>query len=200
MERVVPIAGSNGDLQFLKNLLKQYELNPNFKDENGRTAFMRAVAKNNLEIITYLAELNINLRETTHLRKNVFHIACEQSKLQTLEFLRYKTAREFSKHDIDQTPLHIATFKERYDICKFLLEKKVSVNARDKQGSTPLHIAAMTGNLPLIKLLLDHQAETKVLNVYNKTPSDTACDNENKEAYQLLTSVEIKSWIMVRFC
>ena len=95
-----------------------------------------------------------------------------------------------------RSALHLAVVNKRLNTVKELLGSsamKPHVNQKDSDGNTPLHLAAgLADNLEMIKLLRDKSASLRVQNKKDRTPLDLACEYDNHEYIELLTT---GSWL-----
>jgi len=129
-------------------------INPNFKDEKGRTPLHYAAESGNYsmaeKLIGYGAD--VNSRDVEGLTP--LHIACRKGFVNIAELLIEAGADVNAKTLKGQTPLHYAAFYNHFEIAALLIEKGASADARNSFGATPLHYAVYNENVELIKLLL----------------------------------------------
>jgi ankyrin repeat protein len=85
------------------------------------------------------------------------------------------------------TLLHGAVLGNYPDIVGVLLRWDADVNAQMEDGNTPLHLAATVGNPDIVHTLLEKKADVKATNKAGKTPLDLAREQNQNEAFQILS-------------
>jgi ankyrin repeat protein len=112
--------------EFKKNVEILGNKNYNFeeKDDKENTLIHLAIKYNNLDLIKYLFENNVEKNTENEEGKTPLNLANEEGI----------------------TPLYLAIENNNLDIINFLIEKGANVNIQDNNGITPLHLAIEINN------------------------------------------------------
>ena len=104
-----------------------------------------------------------NLRAKKGNKDTLLHWACENGKLEIVEYLfeenRIDNANRLG--DNDETPLHKAARDGHDDIVKYLIDKKANIEAQNSDCQTPLILALKKqkrGTLEVVKSLVEKGA------------------------------------------
>ncbi|XP_071115556.1 uncharacterized protein [Haliotis cracherodii] len=138
------------------------------KDSDGRTALYPAVQRGDVEVVEFLVERGLSLRDRDNDGNTYLHEV----------FLRYndhdKVVKFLFKANVDadlcnhqgRTALHLALDSGLWplfeDHMMTLIDSTSKINQRDFEGKTPLHLAAYSGNTKLLKRLLDKGADKAI--------------------------------------
>jgi ankyrin repeat protein len=137
--KVIQIAAYHGSSEICTLLKEQ-----NFKFDNnfefyfrGKTPFLNAIAKGDLEKCQWLQKTGANV----------------QAKVSN-------HCPEFRENKIpeDQNALHITAKMNNTALSEWLIAQKLEVNVKDVNGDTPLHIAAMENYYGMCELLLQNKS------------------------------------------
>ena len=114
------------------------------KDQNSnRTLLMYRSINNDLKIVKFLVQKEINIHEIDIYGKNAIHYIDDPDIIRFLIEL---------KIDIDlidnerQTPLHCSIHSMNFKTAELLLEYDVNVNIKNLNGYTPLHLTVHIGD------------------------------------------------------
>jgi ankyrin repeat protein len=191
------IAVKNGDLNVVKQMLKEDASLARAKDGNGISAILKATYFGRKEVADLLLasgiELNIFEASATgqadRVKKlvtgdpsltNSFHtdgffplgLATFFGHADTVDVLLAAGAdvNLVSRESMKVSALQSAVASGRIDIARKLIGKGANVNPRSEGGFVPLHEAAAKGDLEFAKLLLDNGADINAKSDDGKTP------------------------------
>ncbi len=154
-----------GDLQALKLLIQEFDINPETPNENGTKLIFQSAYHGHIDTAKYLvAELKCNANEVDSLHKNC-------------------------------TPLHVSASRGHLDIVKYLIgEAGVDPYVKDDEGDTPLHFAARSNQVDIVKFLAcAYRSYSYKLNSHNKTPLELAVEVRSSNTALLLIVVMFNS-------
>ena len=128
--------------------------------------------------------------ESTILKCNLLHIACEWGAEKIVQFLLFEKKWDAdSVNEFDETPLHIACRRGHYEITILLLDAKCNVNAKSSNTEeTPLHIACCLQDTTIAYSLLEH-SELRTHNDtdnFGDTPLFNTCRIGNTDLIRLM--------------
>jgi ankyrin repeat protein len=167
----------------LKHLLESCRLDPNVKNNFGRSPLSYAAEKNNVTSIellvkagadpnledTVLKNYNFGRRALTPLSFAAFkghHLACG-TLLQKGALVNYQ-----DKYGRDA--LSFAAEGGSEAVCRFLLQNGSQVDSEDAENRTALWWAAKAGSLEVVSLLLDYNANINQVGERDMTPLHAA--------------------------
>jgi len=148
-----------GDVLALALCLEEGGVNPNRKDEDGKTALIWAARYNHIEIAEVLldqTETDVNSMDLGGMSALMYAVQNNNEA-----FVRLLLAADADLNVTDregQSALIIATRKESRDIVYRLLKEGANVDLQDKDGWTALMIAAAHDRFIIAKALLDYKA------------------------------------------
>lgn len=150
--------------------LKKIDINA--RDENGRTPWLFAVEKGNLEAATWLKNKGANIQATDNNGNNAWFVAHEslhdQLRLWNLDQSDFK-------NDELQNDLMYFLKNGKKKRAMLLLKGAPDLEMRDRKGRTALHYAAMQGNTEVVQMILNKNLDyAYVEDVNKKTPVDVA--------------------------
>ena len=94
----------------------------NWKNRNGTTPLLAALARGHTEVAKLLIEAGANVNEASPKGKRVIHLASESDNLELVRLLINKGAEFNATTKMGATPLHVACAKGRLDVAKLLLK------------------------------------------------------------------------------
>ena len=169
------IAADNGHLTLCKELIDKYKFDVNMVDNHGWTALHFSAKNGSYELVTYFAEMGIDIHLKTNDGINCVHIAAFKGHMNlfwllidkhkvdwpmTNNHVSYELSKYFPEMGTDiyiktndgANYLHVAALKGDLNLCKELIEKhKFDVNMADNLGSTALHFSAQSGSCELFR-------------------------------------------------
>ncbi|ORX53768.1 hypothetical protein BCR36DRAFT_20552 [Piromyces finnis] len=143
----------------IKFLVEEKEININSIDKNGCTALMYALKNGHNATAKYLME---NEENTCIKDKNgntllLLYYACLSKKINkdAIRYIVEKLKVDINSQDkFGMTPLMYAVQNQNQDIVKYLIERKPDIDIIDNDGWSYLHYACKYGLEDLIKYLI----------------------------------------------
>jgi len=136
-------------------LLLDYGLDINSRNENNKTPLMIAVYRNSTELSKILLDRGADINARSNNEKTVLMHTTYNSSI-ILSLLIEKGKQHIDAQDNKgNTMLMKAVHRNNIAIVKLLLEKNANINIKDKEGWTALMIAESTRNKRIIQLLQD---------------------------------------------
>jgi len=74
---VLAIAGHYGRVTFLQSIIEKYHIDPQSKDDAGKSALHRASEQGRLEVLRYLFTKNLNFEEVDSRKRNILHMSAD---------------------------------------------------------------------------------------------------------------------------
>ncbi|XP_071115557.1 serine/threonine-protein phosphatase 6 regulatory ankyrin repeat subunit C-like [Haliotis cracherodii] len=170
------------------------------RDHDGRTVLYPAVQTTGLEVVEFLVERGLSLRDRDNDGNTYLHAV----------FLRYSNSihdevvKFLFKANVDpdlynsrdrRTPLHLALDSGLWhffeDHMMTLIDRTSNINHRDSEGKTPLHIAAYHDASKFVKRLLDKGADKDIKDSDGCKAIDLIPEGGNGEVKALLSPSEL---------
>lgn len=184
--KLINCAG-NGDLEGVKEALKNGANVDSTEPQIGATALIAASICGNNDIIKLLLEKGA---EVNAVDKNAFTplmYSATSGNAGAVKLLLDKKADVDSISLVLETPLFRAAGNGHTEVVKLLLEKGADANAQSQEGSTALMLAADNGHTEIVKLLLEKGARKNIKHPYSyKIAYDYARRNGHSEIEELL--------------
>ncbi|XP_050316125.1 ankyrin repeat domain-containing protein 49-like [Anthonomus grandis grandis] len=136
-------ASENGDLETIKELLRQDPNLVHTTDKDNYTPLHRACYANNLEVVKYLVSNGANLSAKTEMQWEPLHSCCQWGNFKCAAVLIQHGANVNAVSEGGQTPLHIAaTHGKNYDVIQMLLlHPYINPFIKNNSGETAADIA-----------------------------------------------------------
>lgn len=153
-------AAASGNLELVKQLLRNNSDLLNQRDVKTRTPLQYALINRQTEIARYLIEQNadVNLKDKDD--DSPLHYTGIFGNLEIAELLLAKGATSLNEGNNRQmTPLHFACERGHADVVEFLLNAGADMNARDGMGRNAFLCACAGRNMATIELLLARGAD-----------------------------------------
>jgi ankyrin repeat protein len=158
------------DVQMCKLLIEDGSALLNYQTNNFNHILLSASKFGNLELIRYLASLNVNLNLKFNDGATALMRACYYNYLDVVNFFIDNGASIEEKNNRQETPLYIAAYRGHFEIVELLIRKNANVNSEDIDGDTPLTVSCYEDKAEVISLLLKNNAfvNKKVILKLNK--------------------------------
>ncbi|KAG8073448.1 hypothetical protein GUJ93_ZPchr0006g42992 [Zizania palustris] len=159
-------AAQSGNVDALREALRNYDGNINDPVEDGDTVLHLACLYGQLPCVQLLLELGASLECKDEEGAIPLHDACAGGFTEIAQY--------------------ILSFSANIDGCVTRM-----LNTVDSEGDTPLHHAARGEHLDVVKLLLEAGACPKKENAYGQAPADMA--DQDTEVRTLLTAKQVEA-------
>ncbi len=183
--------GELKSLENIKELLKK-GADVNVKDEDGRTALMKAANLGKLDVVKCLAELGADWEAKDECGKTALMTAANYGELEVVKYLVEGGADLEAKNGYGETALMKAVNWGTLDVVKCLVEGGADVNASDKYGNTALSWAVYNGHLEMVKYLAECGVDLEAKNEDGDTALDIARKREKADCVKFLKELQQK--------
>ena len=145
-----------------------------------------ACCREQVEIIRYILQFNVELNVQNKDGNTPLHIACLRENVEIIKLLVDRCSITIRNNQL-KTPVHIATEKQNVDLAKcLLLGYSESLDSYvDCNGDTALHIACRNQFLEAVSLLTKHCSVT-LQNEKKQTPLHVACRTKRADVIRQL--------------
>jgi len=156
-----------GDYNIFKKIYEHDNIDRYCKSEYNLSIFLLSCQYNNLDIIIYLLENNVNIYETDYLGNNGLIIACYENNIEILKYLIENTNIDVKKvNEYKNNILSVACYENYVDIVKYLVEYiDIDINIKDLNGNNILMLASVNNNLEILLYLIKNTSID--INEYN---------------------------------
>lgn len=160
-----------------RNWTKQRDLNAYPKDDKGLTPLHIAVLHDQIVIMDFLLDHDIDINAIDSNGMTALHYACSKGHQNILLLMLHANADPAVTDSRGNTPLHLAVDRGHESCVKALLyllehmRMPVNANVANDNGDTPLHLAARWGYCAIVDILLEYGASCKTINKKSQTPS-----------------------------
>ncbi|CAK9186958.1 unnamed protein product [Ilex paraguariensis] len=171
-------AARSGDVQALRALIEQGEINLDSQDDKGFSAVMVTAMEGHVEAFRLLVYEGADVKLSNKLGKTAITL----SKLNQNHDQFEKVLLEFALEKGSQCArgfyaLHYAARRGDLNAVKLLTSRGYDVNVADGDGNTPLMLAAREGHGSVCKLLISSGARCDVKNAKGETVLSLARKN-----------------------
>jgi ankyrin repeat protein len=163
-------AASEGDLKITRVLLERIVEVVNSQNDDGYTAFLLALKRQNLDVARLLLDHNPDVHVRDERGYTPLHVAVRNGHLDICRILLERNADVNSQTHHRSTPLLIASEVGTPDLVQLFLDHNADVHVCDADGDTPLHCATIGGKLEVARLLLKLDIEVNSRNNKGLTP------------------------------
>ena len=191
LERNIFVAVEEGKLESVRYLIETENVDPESKDEFGRTPLHIACeSSSNFPIIFYLLNFrNVAFNAVDNSNSTPLHVASSCGELPIVSYLIEKHGAAVDQKDGNgRTPLFLSCKGGFIHIAKYLIENAhAKVTIQNKELWTPLHAASANGHLNIVEYLIENQnVDTQVLNKDKDTAFDVAVKSDQFDVVKYL--------------
>ncbi|XP_059053204.1 transient receptor potential channel pyrexia-like isoform X2 [Achroia grisella] len=178
-----------GCSSLLSRLIINLDVDPNSRDEAGRTCLHLSCLVGNEECVKLLLERGADPNKWdsyTDRKATPLHCAASAKSLPCVKMLLDYRA-DVNAGLEERTPLHYAVLSDAKDVVSALLEAGACPDTPQVFTETPLHVAASLGSASCTKLLLDAGADVRAaMGPGRATALHLAAEDGHAECAQLL--------------
>lgn len=168
----------------VSNLLYQ-GTDPNTRDQENRTALMRAAEFADVEMVRLLLDHGADPNLLDDGGETVLHRAAVNGKSDVVAFLLdYQQDPNTTNHYGD-TPLMMASNRGYTNVMQVLITRGALLDLQNQQGVSALMLAVDGVELASVRLLLDNGADRELVNIWNTTAEKMAEEEELSSIMQL---------------
>lgn len=139
-------ACAKGELEVVKKLLENPDLDVNVKDErfNGWTPFIHACENSHFDVMEVLLnDQRIDINGVDNDGYTALSYACANGNMEVVKFLlKYENLNINKARKLSYTPIMEACYCDHLDIVDLILKsgKKINTRAKDNEGKTVLDV------------------------------------------------------------
>ena len=156
------IAALSGHFTLYRTLINKHNFNAHMTDNDEWTALHYSARNRSCDLVTYFAEVGIDIYIKSSLGQNCLHIAALYGDMILCRTLIDK--HNFDMHTVDNngwTALHYSARNGSYELVSFFVDMRTDILVKDNLGRNCLHIAAPCGHFNLSKKLInEHKLNT----------------------------------------
>jgi len=205
------------DGESIKKFAREYKIDVNAKDENGRTNLHVAVSNGDVTVVTALIAAGADLSARNSDGDTPLHTAATKDNTAVTETLIAAGADLNARNSNEVTPLFNAATCKKMTQVKTLItagadvnitsrrgisaldmamhnkdteSTKALINAKDKNGNTPLSLAVSQKNEKEIIKLIELGADVNVKDKNGNTPLSIAVNNKDKKIITTLITTK----------
>lgn len=146
----------NNCINTVKNLLTRDNIDIEYSDDSGCTAFYRASQKGNVEIVMDLISYSVDVNKTNELGLTPLQAACNYNQISVVkELLKCDNIDIEHTDNTGSTAFYWTCQKGNVQIVKELISHSVDVNTNDVNGLSPLQAACCHHNMKVVDELLN---------------------------------------------
>ena len=185
------IAAFSGHLNLCRTLINQHNFNAHMADNDGWTALHYSARNGSYDLVTYFAEVGINVYIRTTLGQNCLHIAALYGHMILCKTLLDK--HNFDMQTVDNngwTAFHCSARSGSYELVSFFMDMGTDILVKDKLGQNCLHIAALCGHFNLCKKLINkHKVDVNTTTNEGWTTLHFSARNGTYKLFKLFTDM-----------
>lgn len=159
--KMVLNAISTGDLETVKYLIEENNIDVNSTDESGKTLLMKACCNTNLDLVKYLVENKADITIKDKQNYNALMYAVEKSSLDIVRYL-FEDSDTINTEQLakDQVSLLSLAIKNNdFRILRYLVESQnFDITLSNDKGQNLALLAAGYGKMDTVKYLADKNA------------------------------------------
>lgn len=149
----------SNSLAITERILESNHMEINAPDKDLYTPLHYAVKLGNLEIVSALVRLGVDMNEKDELGETPLHAAASLGSLEIVDFLVKSSADYMAKDKLGRLPIHHAACEGNDDVVSLFLRLGINPNLRDLLGGTVLHCASANGSTKCIEVLISAGAQ-----------------------------------------
>ncbi|MDR3441700.1 MAG: ankyrin repeat domain-containing protein [Legionella sp.] len=173
------IACQNGQLEMVRELLKQQDININHANNNRLTPLYIACQNRYVEVVhELLKQQGINVNQANNNDVTPLYTSCRNGHVEMVrELLKHGNIHINQADNKGITPLYAACHNGHYEVVLELLKQEgIDINQADNEGITPLYAACRNGHYEVVRELLKHEGiGINQANSKGATPLHIAC-------------------------
>ncbi|XP_067670131.1 ankyrin repeat and KH domain-containing protein mask-like [Haliotis asinina] len=144
-----------GDLQQVKDILSEGQLDINCRGRGGQTPVMAAVRKEHKQVFHFLVDEGADLSLNADDGNNVLHYACRRGQVEMVNIILATNVVDINtKGQGGRTALLWAAGWGRAAVFEILTQKGADLTAVKDGGNNILHVACHGGDMVIVKYIL----------------------------------------------
>ncbi|XP_067652983.1 uncharacterized protein [Haliotis asinina] len=148
-------ASMRGDLERVKRILAEGDVDINYRGQNSRTPVMEAAWKGHRDVVEFLVGRGADVSLVDRYGDNVLHFACRDGDLETVKLIVSMNVVDINSRGWNSmTPVMRAAWRGHRDVVKFLVGRGADVSLVDGYGNNVLHFVCRDGDLETVKLIM----------------------------------------------
>ena len=181
------IAAHEGHFIVCKMLIDNHKFDVHTTDNDGRNALHFSAQSGKYDLVTYLANMGMDIQLKTDDGRNCLHVAAFMGHLNLCKTLIDKHKFDVNMTDNDGwTALHFSAQSGKYDLVTYFADIGTDIQLKTNDGRNCLHIAASEGHFNLCKMLIDkHELDVNRTDNIGCTALHSSVESGD---YELVTS------------
>eukprot|EP00160_Parvularia_atlantis_P014436 Unigene3588_Nuclearia_a/m.10971 Unigene3588_Nuclearia_a/g.10971 ORF Unigene3588_Nuclearia_a/g.10971 Unigene3588_Nuclearia_a/m.10971 type:complete len:772 (-) Unigene3588_Nuclearia_a:86-2401(-) len=160
----------DGDLELVRQKIKEGLINVSCTDRRGWNALMFAVAKNDFVMIRELIAAGCDINAQNERGETALYKAAASGSIESAQCLIDAGADVHKRDDEGRSPIIIAAFAGERTMCALLLKRGADLNDRDRlTDKTPLIFATYARHEDTVELLLQRGADVNAADAFGWT-------------------------------
>lgn len=180
------VAATHGQIDTVKLLLKQNDIDINQQRADGFTPLLCAVEGKHRAATNALLQANADVNITTQKGWSALCYASQGNNIALVEELLRRRSDISKTIDTGETALHIACRHGGPKVVQVLLAHGADPMLHANTNQTPLHIACVSRREPIVELLLAKIPYAHALLRTGRTPLHDACESGHVSIVKLL--------------
>lgn len=182
-------AAGEGEISIVELLVRK-GLDPNERDDHGRTPLMTAAAEGKREVVRYLLDQDAKINARSNDGMTAILFAAAEGKSEVIRLLLENGADPDALTNDGKTALHLAAGEGKDAVVRLLVNGKADLDVKDNNGRTPLHYAGAEDKKSTVRLLLRLGADPNVVDNAGNTPAVLAAQEGARGYFEALREGE----------
>lgn len=167
-ETLLHLAAQTQNIDTIKYLITQHQLNIHQTDDEGNTP-IHIAARASFAIMQYLIELGANVLQTNNKGETLLHLAAQANDIAQLKYLLSHTHINTDQKDNEgDTPLSIVLNRQSSLFLQYLFEYGADKIQTNDKGETLLHVAANTAGIAHRMEIIKYLVNQHKMDVHQK--------------------------------
>jgi len=184
-------AAQKGDVEKVRELLRQNPALVDARDEFERTPLHWAVRGVHFEVVQLLADKGADVNAKDNAWITPLHSVAARGHEQAADLLIAKGAELVDKDASDNTPLSYAVSGGYNKVAKLLMRHGIKIPLQGEEARKLLHLAASSGNREFVELMIDEGVDISLKNDDGGTVLHSAAQSRNSELVKSLMEKKV---------
>ncbi|XP_067661828.1 ankyrin repeat domain-containing protein 50-like [Haliotis asinina] len=189
-DNVLHCACRGGDVELVKYVLSQSNVDINSRGWIKRTPMMAAAERGHTEVVKLLVSRGADVSLVDTVGENVLHWACVGGHVQTVMYILSQSNVDINSSGWKKrTPMMAAAERGHTEVVKLLVSRGADVSLVDTVGENVLHWACVGGHVQTVMYILSQSnVDINSRGWKKRTPMMAAAERGHTEVVKLLVS------------